>query len=199
MTEHRNPVNISAEFLNVAKTGLTNSAIAVQSLLSDSISMSVVWAGSMPTSQFGEVTGNPEAMVIGAYVGVTGNIPGHALLVFAETDAMLISDLALGLPLGTTVELGEMEQSVIQEIANVLTSSYLTAIADYYHFTLLPEPPLMAMDMAGAIVQNVLLTSGQMDQETLSIVTKFQVGSKTMNGFFLYIPEVVPTAEREAA
>jgi chemotaxis protein CheC len=199
MNEDRNPVNITAEFLKVAKTGLENSAKAVRTLLSDTIVMSVVWAGSMPTSHFGDVSGNPEDLVIGAYVRVTGNIPGHALLVFSRDDAMVLSDIALGFPMGTTTELGEMEESVVQEVANVLTSSYLTAIADYYHFPLLPDPPLMAVDMAGAIVQNVLLSSGQLDQETLSIVTKFKIRNRSLNGFFLYIPETMPAAESEAA
>lgn len=199
MTEQINPIIITAEFLKVAKLGLANAAKAVRILLSDSISMNVVWAGSMPMSQFGDVAGNPEDMVIGAYVRVTGNMPGHSLLVFARQDALVLSDLALCQPIGTTTELGEMEESIVQEIANILTSSYLTAIADYYHFTLLPDPPLTAIDMAGAIVQNVLLNSGQLDSETLSIVTKFRIKNKTMNGFFLYIPETIPASERQAA
>lgn len=199
MIEERNPVVVTAEFLKVAKIGLANSAKAIQALLSQSISMSVVWAGSMPVSQFGEVTGDAEGLVVGAYVRVTGDIPGHALLVFARNDALRLSDLALRLPAGTSTDLGEMEQSVVQEVANVLTSSYLTAIADYYNLPLLPDPPLMAVDMAGAIVESVLIGAGQVDKETLSIVTKFRVMDQTLNGFFLYIPENMLCVERQAA
>ncbi len=199
MSDERNPVAITCEFLKVAKLGLANSAKAIRVLLSDAMHMDIVWAGSTQTSQFGAVCGDPEEMVIGAYVEVTGQMPGHSLLVFGQDDALILSDLALGLPMGTTTELGEMEQSVVQEIANILVSSYLTAIADYYNMPLLPEPPLMAMDMAGAIVENVILGTGQMDRETLSIVTKFRVRNKTLSGFFLYIPESTEMVEREAA
>lgn len=199
MTEDRSPVAITWEFLKVAKMGLANASKAVRLLLSDAMHMDIVWAGSMQTSKFGEVCGDPEEMVIGAYVEVTGQMPGHSLLVFGQDDALILSDLAMGQPMGTATELGEMEQSIIQEVANILVSSYLTAIADYYNLPLLPEPPLMAMDMAGAIVENVILGTGQLDRETLSIVTKFRVHNKTLSGFFLYIPESTEIMERKAA
>lgn len=199
MSKHSNPVMVSSEFLKVANVGLASAANAIKTVLNDEISMDVLWVGSMPTSSFGDVSGHADDLVIGAYVRVTGDALGHALLVFSEADTYTLADLAMGLPVGTTRELGEMEQSVVQEIANILTSSYLTAIADFYHITMLPDPPLVAVDMAGAIVGNVLASSGRFEPETLSIVTQFRIRSQTMNGFFLYIPEARPVGESEAA
>lgn len=189
MTTRCNPI-LSKGFLNVAQEGLENAARSLEILVDGKLTMDILWAGSVPTSRLCEVTGNPEDLVIGAYVEVGGDSRGHAVLMFPKDSALHLSDLALCKPIGSSTELGAMEESVVQEVANILTSSYLTAIADHYHITLWPEPPATAVDMAAAIIDNVILCSGQFESETLSIVTRFRGHDVVMDGVFLYIPEL---------
>ncbi len=68
-----------------------------------------------------------------------------------------------------------MECSVIQEIGNIVTSSYLTALSDFYQCSMLPSPPSVAIDMGAAVIDSVLLNTGRFDDETISIVTRFAV------------------------
>jgi chemotaxis protein CheC len=188
---------IGKGFLDVAMAGVKNAGKSLEMMVPSSISMEILWAGSMPTARLSEISGNPEALVLGAYVMVTGDAPGHALLIFSRESALLLTDLVMGQPTGTTNEVGEMEESLIKEIANILTSSYLTAIGDYWHITLLPEPPLLAQDMTAALIDNVLLNSGSFEEETVSIVTRFRTESGVMDGLFLYIPEIISDRETE--
>jgi chemotaxis protein CheC len=198
MNIRQNPVTRSG-FLELAQAGIENATKAVEMLVPGKLMMDVLWAGSVPTPRLSELSGHPEELVTGAYVRVTGDAPGHALLIFPQRSCMVIADLVFGQPIGTAVEIGTMEMSLIQELANIMTSSYLTAIGDYYQITLLPDPPLMAMDMAAAVIDNVLISSGQFEPETLSIVTRFRSDTAVIDGFFLYIPEAIPALETEAA
>lgn len=182
--------NSSEGFYRAAQEGVTNAVRSLSMLGSQNFSMDLLWAGNVPTTEISGIPKTAEDIVIGAYVQVKGDAPGHALLVFPRGSAAKLADIMMGQEAGTTIELGEMESSVIQEVANILTSSYLTAISDYNHFTLLPEPPLMAEDMAAAVMENFLLTTGRFDMETTSIVTRFKSGEEEIDGFFLYIPEV---------
>lgn len=188
---------IGKGYLDVAMAGVKNAGMALEMMVPSTISMEILWAGSMPTTRLSEISGNPESLVLGAYVVVTGDAPGHALLIFTRESALMLTDLVMGQPVGTTIEVGEMEESLIKELANILTSSYLTAIGDFWHITLLPEPPLLAQDMSAALIDNVLLNSGNFENETVCIVTRFKTESGIMDGLFLYIPETISSPETE--
>lgn len=190
MSAKANPVT-GRGFLELAKAGMDNAAKAMETMVPQRLAVDILWAGSVPTENLSQISGNPEDVVVGAYVHVEGDAPGHALLLFSERSAMMLADLVMSQPVGTTVELSDMEYSLVMEMANILTSSYLTSMADHCHIAMLPEPPQLAVDMAGALIQNILVCSGQFERETLSIVTRFRTDTDIMDGLFLYIPETV--------
>ncbi|MHB0912677.1 MAG: chemotaxis protein CheC [Armatimonadota bacterium] len=196
MVKRTNPI-AGKGFLAVAEAGHNNAAESLKQMANGCLDVDILWAGSVPTPRLSEISGHPEDFVIGAYVRVNGEAPGHALMLFSVESAAKLADLVLGYSVGTTTELGEMEQSLLQELGNILTASYLTALGDHYKVTMLPDPPLLAMDMAASMVENVLANSGQFEKETLAIVTRFRGLKEMMDGVFLYIPETVSIAEAE--
>ncbi len=179
-----------SDFHTAARSGVRKAADAVASMSASAIRLDVISAGVAPTARLSEVAGNPEDLVVGVYITVGGDVPGHALLVFSYESALLLVDILMGRSLGTTKRMDEMEESVIQEVGNIVTSSYLTALSDFYRCDLLPSPPSIAIDMAAAVIDSVLLNTGRFDEDTISIVTKFSGVRKSLRGFFLYIPEV---------
>ena len=180
-------------FLTVAKSGVKKAAQALRTMSASAVRLEVISAGMAPTSRLSEVAGNPEDLVVGVYIGVHGEMPGHALLLFPYDSAMLLVDMITGKPLGSTKHVDEMEESVIQEIGNIVTASYLNALSDYYRCQLLPSPPSLAIDMAAAVVDSVLLNTGRFEEDTISVVTKFAGTTRSLRGFFMYIPEVLAT------
>lgn len=198
MPRHSDHV-LNKRFIDAARAGCANASESLRTLANDRLSMVVLWVGSVPTVSLGELSGNAEDLVVGVYVAVAGDLPGHALLMFPLPSAMMLADFVLNLEIGTTTEIGEMETSIVKEVANILTSSYLTAISDRYDIVLMPSPPMPAVDMAAAIIDSVLITSGHFEAETISIVTRFRGTERSIDGFFLYIPEAEAAAEGEAA
>ncbi len=187
------------EFSHIAQSAAANAARSLEMIADNSLSLEVLTAGTCPTFDIETLADNPEDITVGAYVKVNGSIPGHALLLFPRASALTFSDLVLNREDGTTTELGELEESLIQEVANILISSYITAIADHYQIILLPEPPLIATDMAAAIIDEVLTNSGQYSLDTVNIVTRFRRDTDSSDGVFLYIPESDPFIESEAS
>lgn len=183
-----NPIK-DGGFLKIAKSGIASVSQSLEMMASNRLSLDILWAGSVPTPRLSEIAGDPESIVVGVYMPVNGDIPGHALVIFPVQSALLLVDLLTDQPAGTVIELNEMEISVVKEITNIITSSYISSIADYYQATLMPDPPMLAVDMAAAIVDNVLLSSGYVDAETLSIVTRFRSHLGKIDGYFLYLPE----------
>lgn len=177
-------------FMMVAKSGVEKAAEALKTMSASTVQLEVISAGVSPTSRLSEVSGNPEDLVIGVYIGVEGDMPGHALLIFPYESALNLVDMILGIPVGSSTSADEMEQSVLQEIGNIVTASYLNALSDFYRCPLLPTPPSLAIDMSAAVIDSVLLNTGLFEEDTISVVTKFAGGKKSLKGFFLYIPQV---------
>lgn len=188
-TDNKAAFSLSS-FLTAARSGVKKAAEAVRMMSASAVRMDVISAGVAPTSRLSETAGNPEDLVAGVYIEVTGDIPGHALLVFPYESALMLVDMLMGQPTGTTKRIDEMEESVIQEVGNIVTSSYINALSDYYNCSLLPSPPSVAIDMAAAVIDSVLLNTGHFEEDTISIATRFAGRNHSLRGFFLYIPEL---------
>ena len=48
--------------------------------------------------------------------------------------------------------MNEINASTLKEVGNILASAYLNALGSLLHMTLIPSVPLLAYDMAGAVV-----------------------------------------------
>src|SRR5690606_21442535 len=73
-----------------------------------------------------------------------------------ENDAVRLCDLILRRPLGPMRELGDMEQSGLKEVGNIVCSAYLTALSNFMGMMLLPSVPALTIGtMPGAVAAAV--------------------------------------------
>jgi chemotaxis protein CheC len=97
-------------------------------------------------------------------------------------------DMLMGLPAGSTQSLGEMEESALGELGNIVGSSFLNALADATGLTLLPSPPSVMTDMAGALLDvitaDILLTQ----DDGFVAKTAFHAPDRDISGQFFVIP-----------
>ena len=79
--------------------------------------------------------------------------------------------------LGSAVEdfsqLSEMDLSVIQEIGNILSASYINSIASLTGLNINISVPAIAVDMAGAILSVPAIKYGEIGDEVLLIEGAF--------------------------
>ncbi len=74
-----------------------------------------------------------------------GDLTGRALLAFSEDDAGRLCDMILRRPLGPPRALGELEQSGLKEVGNIVCSAYLTALSNFMQMMLLPSVPSLTL------------------------------------------------------
>ena len=72
---------------------------------------------------------------------------------------------------------------------SALSGAYLNALFNFTQLALLPSIPALAMDMAGAILNVVLVQLGQMGDHALVIETKFISEDDGINGHFFLVPD----------
>ena len=84
--------------------------------------------------------------------------------------------------------LSEMGNSVICEMGNIISSSYMNAIAKFTGLPIMPSVPAVTYDMLGAILSTTFIESGQFDDYVLDIETIFIQDNEEISGHFYYVP-----------
>ena len=75
------------------------------------------------------------------------------------------------------------------EIGNILAGSYLSSLADFTKLQMQPSVPVVAHDMAGAILRYGIMQYGEMGDSALLIETSFLEDCQTLEGHFFLIPD----------
>lgn len=183
------PIQIDA-LSEVSNIGAGNAATALSQLLNKKVDMTVPAIKIIPfDSVFSQI--NEEELVIGIIVRVLGDTPGNILFLFEKETAISIVDSLLGRSKADDGDynLDEMGNSVLCEVGNIISGSYMNAISKFTNLVLTPSVPAVTYDMVSAILSTTFIESGQFDENVLDFETEFlQDNSNRISGHFYYIP-----------
>lgn len=141
--------------------------------------------------------GGDDALVMGAYLGVTGDVSGHVMLLFPEARALACVDLMCGQPPGTTVEADELAESAVAELGNIVGSAFVNALADATNLSLHPTPPVVVRDLAMALVQSVYAEVMAQDGPVVIVDTVFEDAHGETAGLLILAPDPPALARLE--
>ena len=82
----------------------------------------------------------------------------------------------------------EMELSALTEVGNIITASYLSALASMTNLTILPSIPYISVDMAAAILSVPAIEFGLVGDRALLIETEI-CADVAIRGYFILMPE----------
>ncbi len=130
------------------------------------------------------VTGGAESMVVAFYVRFQGDILGHAIFIFEPDIADVLADAILG-------EAGDedIRTSALCELGNVASSCILNEMADSMELTILPTPPMLVRDMAGAILEAIAVSLAASGRQAVVLETNISINDDPYSGHFLIVPD----------
>ena len=154
--------------------------------------ISVPEVNIVPLEEVPELLGRPDEVIAGVLMHVMGDLTGRTLLIFPEASAQAVCDILLRRPPGTTTAFGDMEQSGLKEIGNILTSAYLNALSDFMGMMLVPSVPALVIDLAAAVLTTTYLNFGTERDFVFCVETsfRFEDKSETLRGHFLLLPDL---------
>lgn len=136
-----------------------------------------------------DAVGGPEAVVLGAYLSISGDITGHVVLLFPESRAFECVDLMCGQKPGTTTEADELAGSAIGELGNIVGSAFINALADEMNLVLHASPPAVVNDMAIALVQTIYADILSQGGEVVMMDAVFEDKRGRTAGLLLVAPD----------
>ena len=168
----------------VSNIGAGNAATALSIMIGKKVDMSVPAVNIVRLEDIVEENG--ECEVAGTVVRVLGDIAGNILLVFEKPTAENIIERLVGSRQSPESEMGS---SVLCEIANIISASYMNSMAQLTNLAILPSVPATSYDMLGAILTTTFIESNQYDEYILDIETVFLDDTEeNIGGHFYYIP-----------
>jgi chemotaxis protein CheC len=144
-----------------------------------------------------DLAGGPAAIVVGIYLGITGSLTGHAVLLLSPDGARRLARLLLDgfVDPATPIEardgslvFDELEVSALQEVGNVTLGAFLNEIGRHLDEPVQPTVPQAIVEMAGAILDAILIDLVSDADEFLAARTTFREGSDSIDGTLLVLP-----------
>ena len=176
----------------VANIGAGHAATALSQMTGRTTMISVPRVSVRPLEDVPELLGAADSVIAAVLMHMMGDLTGRTLVIFPEPSARMLCDILLRRPEGTTTAFGEMEQSGIKEVGNILVSAYLTALSDFMGMMLVPSVPSLVVDQSGAILTTTYLNFGHDRDYVFCVETAFEVAgsSERLEGHFLLLPDV---------
>lgn len=184
----------------VGNIGAGHAATALSTLLNRKIDMKVPNVRIVPFAEMMELTGGSEKEVVSVSLGIEGEAGGNMffMLTVEESDRFiqkLISDESFTFHDRDAHNIGF---SAMQEMGNILSGSYLSALGDFTQLKLQSSVPELAVDMFGAIISYGLLEISRYSDYTIvidTILTEMDEGNiEIVKGhfFLLLSPDSFP-------
>ena len=177
----------------VANIGGGHAATALSQMTNRRIMISVPKIYVTHLDDVPQQLGDARTVVVGVLMHMMGDLTGRTLLLVPEANARVLCDLLLSRAVGTTQNLGVLEQSALKEAGNILGAAYLNALSDFMKMMLLPSVPSLVVDTSSAVLTSAYLNFGRERDYVFCIETRFQFdeAGRELPGYFLLLPDVV--------
>ncbi|MFO7172352.1 MAG: chemotaxis protein CheX [Bacillota bacterium] len=187
----------------IIEAGLKGSAEGLSALTGGAIHLGSPRVALMPLEVVPGIAGGPGAVVVAVYVGIRGDLQGHAMLLLPAEAALRFVEILAQQPPGTLRELDPVARSALAEAGNICAAHFLTALGDATGLEVMLTAPVVVEDMAGAILQTVVADLYLGGDWALVVETDFRSGrgapGSGVRGHLLLMPDQESMARLVAA
>ena len=175
----------------VSNIGMGHAATALSQMTGQRINLRVPRVSVTEISAVPDCLGGAEVLMVGITLQILGDARGSIMLLFPQESAHRLGCCLLKNDERALV-MNELTVAALKEVGHILASAYLSAIGNLLHKTLIPSIPLLSYDMAGAVVDYVLIELSQGGNLALMIETDFSGdhgANNQIRGHFFLMPD----------
>ena len=137
----------------IGNIGAGNATTALAKLVNAKIDMGGPKVALVDFPNLATTIGNEEDLMVAVLVTLSGDIKGMMMFMMDKKSTIfLIGQMLAGSGMEVGEDFGDMEMSVISELGNIISGSYLTALSSLLNMSIDMSIPYTAVDMAAAII-----------------------------------------------
>ena len=177
----------------IGNIGAGNATTALATMLNIKVDMSVPNVALLPFDNISSFIGSEEQTVVGILLEIQGDIDGMMMFLFDMKSAHhLVNSLMMRdvhQDENGMADFSEMEMSALNEIGNIVSGSYLSALSGLTGMKMVSSVPALSIDMLGALLSVPAIEFGKYGDKLLMIQSEFGEDD-SVTGYFLLIPEL---------
>ena len=177
----------------IGNIGAGNATTALATMLNIKVDMSVPNVALLPFVNISSFIGSEEQTVVGILLEIQGDIDGMMMFLFDMKSAHhLVNSLMMRdvhQDENGMADFSEMEMSALNEIGNIVSGSYLSALSGLTGMKMVSSVPALSIDMLGALLSVPAIEFGKYGDKLLMIQSEFGEDD-FVTGYFLLIPEL---------
>ena len=177
----------------IGNIGAGNATTALATMLNIKVDMSVPNVALLPFDKISSFIGSEEQTVVGILLEIQGDIDGMMMFLFDMKSAHhLVNSLMMRdvhQDENGMADFSEMEMSALNEIGNIVSGSYLSALSGLTGMKMVSSVPALSIDMLGALLSVPAIEFGKYGDKLLMIQSEFGEDD-FVTGYFLLIPEL---------
>jgi chemotaxis protein CheC len=184
-----NEIHISV--LNeIGNIGSGNAATALSQMLSQQVGMSTPHVGIVNYNEAYEKLGGAEAVMVGMVLMLTGDVNGLMMFLIPSDVACTIVNLMAFTDYKDYTEIDEFGFSAVTEIGNIMSSSFVTAIATLTGLTANITPPSFTIDMLAAMLNLPFTYFAEVGDLFMFIKNELEISGKKTPVNILMMPDM---------
>lgn len=174
----------------IGSIGTGNAATALSQVLTREIKMTTPDVKILGYNEAIKILGNPEEVVAAVLVKMSGEINGLMLFILKLDFINEVIEHLLSKKVEDYAQLNIMEISALEEIGNIIISSYINALSSLTDVTINLSVPNIAVNMLGGILSVPMVEFGYITDKLMIITGKFLVDKKVLNSDLLLLPDI---------
>ncbi len=174
-----------------ANIGGGHAATALSQMLDKEVDVKVPEVEIFPIEKTPELLKMENNIVVAALTRFFGDATGRNLMIMKDLDAKDLVNILLDREIREDTEIDEMGFSSLKEVANILCSSYLSAISEFLGLLLLPSVPAIVRDDSRAIILSTYLEFSRKEKLAFCVKSIFHFKNleRELQAYLLLIPD----------
>lgn len=165
-----------------------NAASSLSIMLDEAIDIGIPVVKILDYSDVVENLGGEENILTCVMLSLQGDLTGMIMFLIEPDFVNKILMHFTGTPFNKNEEINEMNQSAIQEIGNIMVSSYVNAMAEFTGLKIGLSTPSVSVDMVGAILSVPTIYYANISDKMVFIEDRF-ITAKQATSRIIMIPD----------
>lgn len=174
----------------IGNIGSGNALTALSKIMKKKIDMSVPVVNLVDFKDISNFVGGAENIIIGILIDLSGDVNGIMMFIVNQKSARILINSIFEKEMGDSNQFSEIELSALQEVGNILASSYLGSLALLINKKITPSVPYLSIDMANAILSVPAIEFSKIADKVLFIESVFEAEGENVSGYFILVPDM---------
>lgn len=175
----------------IGSIGTGNAATALSSMLNKTVRMTLPDVQILGYNEAIKFLGDPEEIVAAILVKMTGEINGLMLFILKMDFINEVLSSVMQEQIEDYYQLNVLETSALEEIGNIIISSYVNAMSTLSEVTINLSVPDIAVNMLGGILSVPMVEFGYQTDKMMMISGQFVIGGKVLHSDLLMMPDIM--------